>query len=155
MSVKVHYEDNLFFLHSILRTLEGGLRIDIDVEYFKDKVLEDVFFIDSTLLRTFSSLKENGYLINRVSYLRSLRRTVRAFTDFLARVTSGNLGGGDFVEAYQTRLAATLDEHRHVLREIDVILDQLEPDEEAEDVVSSQEYDFLLSSGEEEPESEE
>ena len=60
MSVKVHYEDNLFFLHSILRTLESGLRLDIDPEYFKDKILEDIFFIDASLMRTFSALKENG-----------------------------------------------------------------------------------------------
>jgi hypothetical protein len=155
MSVKVHYEDNLFFLHSILRTLEAGLRIDIDAEYFKDKVLEDVFFIDSTLLRTFSSLKENGFLINRVSYLRSLRRTVRGFTDFLSRVTSGTLGGREIVDAYHARLTATLDEHQRVLREIDAILDQLEPDDEAEDVVSSREYDFLLSGSDDDEEAEE
>ncbi|MFA7567416.1 MAG: hypothetical protein WCY01_10350 [Alkalispirochaeta sp.] len=145
MSSKVHYEDNLFFLHSILRTIESGLRLDIDSEYFKDKVLEDIFFIDSSLMRTFSTLKDNAYLINRSAYLRSLRRTVRAFVDFLIPVTSGRLGAPDIVDAYQDRLRSTLSAHQKVIHEIDTILDHLEPDDEATDVMSLEEYDFLLS----------
>lgn len=155
MSVKVHYEDNLFFLHSILRTLESGLRLDIDPEYFKDKVLEDIFFIDATLMRTFSALKENGFLIHRASYLRSLRRTVRAFTDFLVTLTAGELGITGVVEAYHDRLGSTLSAHQRVIREIDAMLDHLEPDDEATDVVSSQEYDFLLAGDNSESESDE
>ncbi|MDA3951600.1 MAG: hypothetical protein PF508_20500 [Spirochaeta sp.] len=154
MSVKVHYEDNLFFLHSILRTLESGLRLDIDPEYFKDKILEDIFFIDASLMRTFSALKDNGYLINRAAYLRSLRRTVRAFADFLLRLNAGELGVSDIFNAHQDRLASTLSAHQRVMREIDAMLDQLAPDEEASDVVSSQEYDFLLAGEAEDPDSE-
>lgn len=146
MGAKVHYEDNLFFLHSILRTLDSGLRLDIDPEYFKDKVLEDIFFIDANLMRTFSSLKNNGFLINRSSYFRSLRRTVKAFTEFLERLTEGELGFPDIVDSYRDRLGSTLREHQRVVREIDTVLDQFEPNDEASDVVSSQEYDFLLSS---------
>lgn len=145
MGVKVHYEDNLFYLHSILRTLDSGLRLDIDPEYYKDKVLEDIFFIDATLMRTFSSLKNNGFLINRSSYFRSLRRTVTAFIEFLGRLIEGELGFPDIVESYHDRLASTLREHQRVVREIDTILDVFEPDDEASDLVSSQEYDFLLS----------
>ena len=155
MSVKVHYEDNLFFLHSILRTLESGLRLDIDPEYFKDKILEDIFFIDASLMRTFSALKENGYLINRAAYLRSLRRTVRAFADFLLRLNDGELGVPEIVNAYQERLASTLTTHQRVIRDIDGMLDHLAPDEEASDVVSSEEYDFLLAGGAEEDDSDE
>jgi hypothetical protein len=149
MGAKVHYEDNLFFLHSILRTIESGLRLDIDPEYFKDKILEDLFFIDATLMRTFSSLKENEFLINRASYLRSLRRTLRAFTDFLGSVTAGRLGAAEILEAYQDRLLSTLETHRKVILEIDSILDRLEPDDEASKVISMEEYGFLLSRSDE------
>tara|TARA_B100000614_G_scaffold140152_1_gene124594 strand:- start:994 stop:1485 length:492 start_codon:yes stop_codon:yes gene_type:complete len=149
MASKVHYEDNLFFLHSILRTVESGLRLDVDAEYFRDKVLEDVFFIDATLMRMFSSLKENPYLINRASYLRSLRRTVVAFSDFLEQFARGDLGFSDAVSAYSERLTTAQHAHHQVRKEIDLILDQEDPDEETASVVSSQEYGFLLASDEE------
>ncbi len=149
MGAKVHYEDNLFFLHSILRTIESGLRLDIDPEYFKDKILEDVFFIDATLMRTFSSLKDNAFLINRASYLRSLRRTLRAFIDFLASVNAGKLEAAAILEAYRDRLESSMETHQRTIREIDAILDSLEPDDEASKVISMEEYGFLLSRTEE------
>jgi hypothetical protein len=146
MASKVHYEDNLFFLHSILRTIESGLRLDIDPEYFRDKILEDIFFIDAALMRTFSSLKDNQFLINRVSYVRSLRRTVVAFSDFLDRVTTGDMPFSAALEAYREKLLSTSTMYHRTRKEIDTLLDQLEPDDEAQDVVSSEEYGFLLAS---------
>lgn len=148
MSSKVHYEDNLFFLHSILRTVESGLRLDVDTEFFRDKIIEDVFFIDATLMRMFSSLKENTYLINRSSYLRSLRRTVVAFSDFLEQFSRGDLGFAETVSAYSDRLTTAHHAHYAVRKEIDTILDRDEIDDETSSVVSSQEYGFLLASDE-------
>lgn len=148
MGAKVHYEDNLFFLHSILRNLDSGLRLDLDPEYFRDKILEDIFFIDATLMRTFSSLKNNGFLIHRSSYLRSLRRTVRAYIEFLQRLREGELGFSDLINSYHDRLESTLQAHQKTIQEIDSILDHFEPDEEASNVISSQEYGFLLSGNE-------
>lgn len=146
MGSKVHYEDNLFFVHAILKTVQSGLRLDIDADFFRDKVVEDVFFVDATLMRTFASLKENAFLINRSSHLRSLRRTVVAFVDFLESFSRGDLGFPEAVHAYQDRLAAALRGHQQVRREIDGILDQQDMDDETVNVISSQEYGFLLAS---------
>ncbi len=148
MASKVHYDDNLFFIHSILRTVAAGLKLDIDPEYFKDKIVEDIFFIDAILMRTFSSLKDNTYLINRSAYLRSLRRTVTAFTEFLETVSVEGAGFSDSLSAYHDKLDSTLHAHNHVLREIDAMLDQEELEEETVDVVSSREYGFLLADAE-------
>lgn len=145
MPSKIHYEDDLFFLHSILRTLESGLRLDIDADFFSDKVLEDVFFIDATLMRLFSSLTDNPYLINRASYLRSLRRTVVAFSDFLEQFADGSLGMRDLTESYHERLTSARQTYQKVRRDIDQILDQDSSDEESSSLVSTQEYDFLLA----------
>ncbi|MEX2444399.1 MAG: hypothetical protein WD492_12385 [Alkalispirochaeta sp.] len=150
MASKVHYEDDLFFLHSILRTVESGLRLDVDQEFFQDKILEDIFFIDATLMRLFSSLKENPYLINRITYLRSLRRTIVAFSDFLSQFVRGDLGFHTAANAYSERLTAAAHSHENVRREIDLILDQEDSDEDTAALVSSEEYGFLLASDEEE-----
>ena len=148
MASKVHYDDNLFFIHSILRTVSAGLKLDIDPEYFKDKIVEDIFFIDAILMRTFSSLKDNTYLINRFTYLRSLRRTVTAFTEFLETVGASSVGFSDTLSAYHDKLDSTLRAHLRIIREIDAMLDQEDMDEETVDVVSSQEYGFLLADAE-------
>ncbi|MFW5694195.1 MAG: hypothetical protein ACOCYB_03435 [Alkalispirochaeta sp.] len=148
MASKVHYEDDLFFLHAILRTVESGLRLDVDQEFFHDKVLEDIFFIDATLMRLFSSLQENPYLINRVTYLRSLRRTIVAFSDFLNQFVRGDLGFQAAADTYMERLTAAAHSHQDVRRKIDHILDHEESDEDTAALVSSEEYGFLLASDE-------
>jgi hypothetical protein len=65
MTTKIHYDDNIFYLDSMVKTVKSGLSLDIDPEYFIDKVIEDILFLDSALLRTFASLKANFYLIKR------------------------------------------------------------------------------------------
>ncbi|TVR67608.1 MAG: hypothetical protein EA427_13180 [Spirochaetaceae bacterium] len=145
MPAKIHYEDNLFFLHSILRTVESGLRLDIDPGLFRDKILEDVLFVDVMILRLYASLRENDYLIRRTAYLRSLRRTTSSYLTFL----DGLLGNPSLLEStlgrFQEKLESARQEHESVRREIDALLDRIEPDEETQSIVSSEEYGFLLA----------
>ncbi len=145
MPAKIHYEDNLFFLHSILRTIEAGLRLDIDPELYRDKILEDVFFVDAMVMRVFVSLRENERLINRTGYLRSLRRTVTAYSAFLDRLLVGPTVFGGAFAPYRDKLESARQEHQALRREIDALLDKEEPDEETWNTVSSEEYSYLLA----------
>lgn len=147
MPVKVHYDDNLFFLHSMVRMIDAGLRLDVDPEYFRDKILEDIFFIDATLLRVYSSLKENALLINRTGHLRTLRRTIAAYVDFLRRLLDSEIALGDLVDSYRAKLTSTLQTHERVRAELDGSLERDSSEEESSDTISSQEYGFLLAGG--------
>lgn len=145
MAHKIHYEDNLFYLHSILRALDAALRLSLDADLFRDKVVEDLFFLDATLKRIFASLKDNAFLLSRARYLRALRRTDVAFQDLLAALMRGTLGQGLPFSDYRERLESTSAGHQRITREIDSMLDELEGDPVADDVVSSAEIGFLLS----------
>ncbi len=145
MSAKVHYEDNLFFVQSILRTIEAGLRLDIDPEFFYDKILEDIFFVDATISRAFSELKDSTFVINRIAHLRSVRRTSSAYSVFLDRLQSETTGFSRAYSTYHEKFAATLDDHLQLRRQIDSLLDELDPEDEQTELVSSQEYGFLLA----------
>ena len=148
MASKVHYEDNLYFLHAILRTIEAGLRLDIDTAFFRDKVIEDLFFVDESLMRTFTSLTDNEHLINRALHLRSLRRAMEAFCDFLHRFDTDERGARMTGEAYHGRIVSTIHNHEHTIAMIDELLNQEDPAETAPDVVSSEEIGYLLSQDE-------
>jgi hypothetical protein len=154
MPIMVHYEDNLYFLHSIVRTTDAGLRLDIDPEYFRDKVLEDILFLDAALLRLYSSLKENPQLINRARYFRALRRTIVAFVEFLRRLLDEEISIGDIAQSYHGKLSSCLHTHERVCAELDSILDSNGAEEESADTISSQEYGFLLAGGDDEDETE-
>lgn len=148
MGARIHYEDDLFFLHSMLKTLDSGLRLSIDPEYFRDKVLEDLFFIEGLLMRVFAALKDNTMLLRRATYLRSLRRTVVACIELVSRMIDGDLGQGIVTDAYHEKLHSVVLNHEQIVREIDGILDSSGPEERTNDIVSSEEYSYLLASGE-------
>lgn len=144
MPARIHYDDDLFFLHAMVRTLESGMRLEIDADIFRDRILEDIYFIHEALMRLWSSLKSNTYLINRSNHLRSLRRTLMSAEALLERIHNGEFAFARELATFDAKLRTTRDEYAQVREEIDRILDQIELDDERVDVVSSAEIGFLL-----------
>ncbi|POQ98302.1 hypothetical protein AU468_13885 [Alkalispirochaeta sphaeroplastigenens] len=156
MPAKIHYQDNLFFLHSIIRTIESGLRLDIDPEYFRDKILEDIFFVHAVLQRKHRMLKEQEQLIHRTTYLRALRRTAAFFRTFLSRLLESETSFQDAFTPYLERLKTITAEQEALVRDVEAILDRVEPEEDtASSIVSSEEFSFLLAEDRDEPDGDE
>jgi hypothetical protein len=150
MAERIHYEDDLFFLNTYIKGLKDGFTLDIDPDFYLDKVVEDIFFIDATLDRIFSSLRENVHLIKRSEYLRSLMRTKQAFEAFLSDVVEGKLPFAEHLEPFLPRLRASLNEHGNDVAEIHAMLKQLGYSfPEHQDMISEEEFRHLLSGDEE------
>ena len=151
MIMKVHYEDNLFFLSTLVKALKTGLAQDIDPEFFIDKVIEDIFFIDSSLAKTFNTLKSSTHLIKRKEYLRVLFRTKKVFIEFLEEIVGGKLAFSPNLEPFFPKLKNSLNEHIKDNEEIHLLLEDGSDLAEAveDDVISRTEYQFLLEEEEE------
>jgi len=86
MPQMIHYQDDLFFLSVQVKALASVLSTEADPEYFKDRVLGDIAFLDG-LLRSFGSmLSKNALLIDRTEYLKLLERTVRTYSGILEKL---------------------------------------------------------------------
>jgi len=144
MAAKINYEDNIFFLNTLVSTLNTGLSLDIDPEYFRDKIVEDIFFVDVSLKKINASLNENSFLIRRPEYLRSLLRVVRIYNEFLSRLLNQELGFSDYLESYFLKLRAAASDHDKIAADIDEMLQTAEPLDGDEDFVSQDEFRFLL-----------
>jgi hypothetical protein len=135
----------------MIKTLKNGLSLDVDPEYFIDKVIEDVFFIDSTLARVFVSLKENPYLIKRTDHLRSLLRVKKVFIDFLEEVFEGKLVFSVNLEPFFPKFRAARNDHIRDTAEIHILIENPPASEQSDDdIISAAEFQFLLK--EDEPE---
>ena len=66
MNERFNYDDNIFFLNSIIKTLDNGFFLDIDANYFTDKIVEDLFFIDRCIRKILESLNKNQLMIRRI-----------------------------------------------------------------------------------------
>jgi hypothetical protein len=56
MAKRIHFEDDIFYLHACIRLTRDSLALDLDPELFLNKAMEDFGFIDMTLERLLREL---------------------------------------------------------------------------------------------------
>jgi hypothetical protein len=148
MAKKIHFADNLYFLTKLIQTLDEGLRLEIDAEIFADRFAEEILFIDESLNKIFTTLKENVHLIGRTESLRSLLKTKTIFSAFLTRLLREKnpllVDLGPFTGKFEE---IAVEQHREI-GEIQQIFSAGSA-ETVQEVVSTEEISFLLR---EEPE---
>jgi hypothetical protein len=143
MKAKIHYEEDLFFLNLQMKWLREGLRLQIDAEYFQDKILADLRFVGTTLDKILGTLRENPNLIRRAEYLYNLVKVEGAFLELLTEVVQGT---GDIHEAlapYRNELVQRRDRHDSEIQEIRTLLRIVSQDDEREDVITNDELNLL------------
>lgn len=143
MKAKIHYEEDLFFLNLQMKWLREGLRLQIDSEYFQDKILADLRFVGTTLDRILGTLRENANLIRRAEYLYNLVKVEGVFLELLTEVIQG---AGDIHEAlapYRNELVQRRDRHDSDIQEVRSLLRIVSQDDEREDVITNDELNLL------------
>ena len=83
MTRKINYEDDIFTLALQVRCLRDTLKLEVDPDLFKDRILGDILWIDSTIGRLFQSLRESSLYVKRQEHLKELQKLKRAFADAL------------------------------------------------------------------------
>ncbi|MFP4642766.1 MAG: hypothetical protein ACLFM0_00270 [Spirochaetales bacterium] len=150
MAARVNYEDNIFFLSAIIKTLSTGMSLDIDSEIFREKVVEDIAFVHSTITRLHDSLRNNVYLIRRTEYMRELSRAVQLFIKFLEKVEEPGTSFRDAVAENEATFRRYRDEQTRMERELTRALRSTPKNtEEQEDIIGQDEYRFLFEDGDE------
>jgi len=144
MPQMIHYQDDLFFLSVQVKGLDSVLSTEADPEYFRDRVVGDLSFLDQAL-RTFGSmLAQNALLIDRPEYLKLLERTVRSFTGILEKLLGSEYPRSDAFEPYAPRLREALASQRALMSELDGQLSSSLSGEAETDHVSQDELSGLL-----------
>lgn len=150
MATRVNYDDNLFFVMSLSRTLRSGMQLELDPDYFREKLVEDIFFVDRTLEQIYEALRVNTFLINRRDHLRELMRAKRIFADMLDDVLERRVPFADELDAFRSKLAGARDQHVRDISDIQKAMDVSEGTEDQQTIVSQDEYRFLFSNDDDE-----
>ena len=151
MATRVNYGDNLFFATTVVRTLRSGLKLEIDADYFLDKIVEDVFFVDTILQQIYESLRVNTYLINRKDHLHELMRAKRNFADLLNEILENDIHLKEQLDAFAPKFRDSLERHVNDIADIQNAMDSPEAEVDTQSIVSQDEFRFLLE-GDAEPE---
>jgi hypothetical protein len=144
MPQMIHYQDDLFSLSVLVKSLDLILSTETDPDYFAERVGTDIEFLDRNLRVFGSLLEQNTLLIERVEYLKLLERTVKSFLGVLDRLSGSGYPRAQSFAGEGQRLGAAVAEQRALLRRlVEILRSSLAEDAETE-LVSQDELSELL-----------
>jgi hypothetical protein len=140
----IHYQDDLFSLSVLVKSLDLILSTETDPDYFAERVGTDIEFLDRSLRAFGSLLEQNTLLIERAEYLKLLERTVKSFLGVLDRLSGSGYPRAKSFTGESQRLGAAVAEQRALLRRLVEILRSSLADDAETDLVSQDELSELL-----------
>jgi hypothetical protein len=145
MKNKIHYEDDLFYLNLQMKLLREGFQLSIDSDYFLDKIVFDLRFVDSGLGRILSTLKENTSLIRRSEYFHNLIKVETVFVELLEEILSQKYPFCEYLVSFFGELRQRQDSHRQDVAEIRTLQRRSTVEEEdKEDFITADEMQLLI-----------
>ncbi|HYW85916.1 MAG TPA: hypothetical protein VFB30_21880 [Spirochaetia bacterium] len=151
MTRKINYEDDIFSLALEIRCLQDILKLEIDPEFFRERVLGDISWADSMIARVYQSLVASSLFVKRQEHLREIQKLKRAFIEAIDSLLAKRVPFAQHVTDSSERLRAIRDAHEKDIAEIRELLTgrgQGAPEEEH--IVSAEELRFLMTATEEE-----
>jgi hypothetical protein len=147
MTRRINYEDDIFTLALQVRCLQDTLKLDIDPELFKERLLGDIAWIDATTASLYKSLRESSLYVKRQEHLKELQKLKRAFAEALESIVDKR---SPFAEHVPDRLEELRGSRDAQIRDIEdiraLIVGTGAPEEEH--MVSPEELKILMTAEE-------
>ena len=147
----INYEDDIFYLAHIVKKLSDGIKLDIDPHSFKDKIYEEILFINNTTGNLFNSLKKSQLKINRDLLLKNMLRLNRHYSNLLNDIINDNCSFTKYLQDYVDKLSSIQGQHAEYIEEIEDLLSEISKGSNGDqEIISEEEMRILLTDNEEE-----
>jgi hypothetical protein len=145
MPQKIHYRDDIFLLSMIVKTLDACVTVEADAEYYRDRVVADIFFVDSTIRVMSEVLTRNPHLVSRSEYLKLLERVSSDYLRALEKLHSGECPSSGEYAAYEPQIKTLIAGQKAISLELrDLLEERGEESSWDAEVVSDDEIERLL-----------
>lgn len=151
MTRRINYEDDIFTVALQVRCLQDTLKLEVDPDLFRDRILGDIAWIDSIVGRLYQSLRESSLYVKRQDYLKELQKLKRAFIDALDALLEKRAPFAEHLADRAADLRGRRDSHARDIEEIGMLLSGGGSADE-EHIVSQEELRFLMTSDDEDVE---
>jgi hypothetical protein len=149
MTRRINYEDDIFTVALQVRCLQDALKLEVDPDLFKDRLLGDAAWIDGISGRLYQSLRDSSLYVHRQDHLRELAKLKRAFAEALDAIVGRKAPIAEHMKDKMDYLRDMRDAHLRDINEIKALLEGTGTLEE-EHMVSAEELKFLMTADNEE-----
>jgi hypothetical protein len=140
----IHYQDDLFSLSVLVKSLDLILSTETDPDYFAERVDADMGFIDKSLGAFADLLEQNTLLIERAEYLKLIERTVKTFLGVLGRLEGAGYPRAQAFAGDGSRVAVVRTNQQALLGRLSALLNSSLTGDAETDLVSQDELSELL-----------
>ena len=118
MTRKINYEDDIFSLALQVRCLQDILKLEIDPEFFRERVLGDISWADAMIAKVYQSLVASSLFVKRQEHLREIQKLKRAFVETIDSLLSRRVPFAQHVVDSTESLQAIRDAHEKDIGDI-------------------------------------
>ncbi len=144
MTQYIHYEANIFMLNDLLRHIQRSLKIDIDNDYFLEKIKSDLLFSESKLANLYKSLKGSTLQLDKDQYLRHLYKSKNLFIEIVESILNNSSGRSLDFSDFFPRLKEAVYEQQYEYNDIGDMLSQNNDEGSGSDQISQAALMFLM-----------
>ena len=144
MSQMIHYQDDLFSLSVLVRSLDLILSTETDPDFFAERVASGLEFLSKSLESFGALLEQNSLLIERAEYLKLLERTIKTFIGILGRLEGSGYPKAQAFAGNGSRVPEIAASQRALLGRISGLLSSSLSEDAETDLVSQDELSELL-----------
>ncbi len=144
MAKKIHFTDNLFYLNRGIDRLSDGLQLDLDADFYLDKMTDDILFFDSIIEKTYQILKENSSLGEYYEQMRNLYAAQKKFIGVLSTVINAKTCFTSEFTPFMIKFREILESNEYISNIIYTQLSSGRQMSDAYDVVSQDEMSALF-----------
>jgi hypothetical protein len=147
MTRRINYEDDIFTLALQVRCLQDTLKLEVDPEIFRERLLGDIAWIESTIAGLYKSLRESSLYVKRQEHLKELQKLKRAFAEALDAVAEKRSPFAEHVPEKLEQMRGIRDAQVRDTEDIKALIAGKGAPEE-EHMVSPEELKFLMTAEE-------
>ena len=149
MTRRINYEDDIFSLALQVRCLHDTLKLEVDPEFFKERLLGDIAWIDATIGRLYASLRESSLFVKRQEHLKELQKLKRAFSSALDALVLKRAPFSEHLSESLPQMQVIRDAQARDIEDIKALMAGTGAPEE-EHMVSAEELKFLMTAEDDE-----
>ncbi len=147
----IHYEDDIFYLTSMVKRISDGIKLELDTSLFLNKILEEIAFLSRSIEYFMESLQSTKLKVNRLNYLKNMYKLNKLFVEMLNNILTEQVPFAQNLKNHFQHLSSLRDRHiEHESAIKDALNAGKSPAGQENEILSEEEYKILFSPDEEE-----
>jgi hypothetical protein len=144
MLQNIVFQDNIYQLARTADLLKEGLLLDLAGDYFYDKFVDDILFLDVSIQKLSAQILSNSRISSYIAILHSLRSCQERYIDLLTLVLSGKSGLSESFANLLPKIQTIKNTHLALSAEIQKNIQKKDANFDSRDMVSQNELSELL-----------